>query len=262
MALKAVARGPVSWLLDRTWATVLVAVVASAIITVVLPFALTGAPPGFAGLAISTIASSSLSGIATRQRNRYLAALHGAHAELQARVVQVEALRDELRELALRDPLTGVFNRRVLDQVAPPMFARAARDGVGVALALFDVDDFKSVNDRHGHLVGDDVLVSLARHLTSELRATDLVCRYGGEEFAVLLPSVGPAGALARVDALRRSWVALGADGSLRPTLSAGIAVAPLHADDLDGMMAAADGALYRAKGAGRDRVEMAERPS
>jgi len=251
---------PGAWLLERTWATVLTAVVASGLLTTALSWALTGQAPGWVGLSISTVAASTLSAVASLQRNRYLAALRTAHAELEARVAQVEALRDELREQALRDPLTGAFNRRVLDQVAPPMLARALRDGVGVALVLFDVDDFKLVNDRHGHVVGDAVLVALARHMQAELRATDVVCRYGGEEFAVLMPGVDGDAAVARVDALRRRWIELAAPGEVRPTLSAGIAIAPRHATDLDAFMRAADDALYRAKAAGRDRVEVARR--
>jgi diguanylate cyclase (GGDEF)-like protein len=252
--------GPVARLLDRTWATVLAAVVASGLLTAALSWVLTGQAPGWVGLSISTLAASSLSAVASVQRNRYLAALRAAHAELETRVAQVEALRDELREQALRDPLTGAFNRRVLDQVAPPMLARALRDGVGVALVLFDVDDFKLVNDRHGHVVGDAVLVALVRHMLTELRATDVVCRYGGEEFAVLMPGLDVDAAAARVDELRRGWLDRAAPEEVRPTLSAGIAIAPRHATDLDALMGAADDALYRAKAAGRDRVEVARR--
>jgi diguanylate cyclase (GGDEF)-like protein len=251
--------GPWSWVLDRTWATVAVAVVASGALTFALSWLLGGGPPGPVGWTISTVAAATLSMLASLQRNRAMRALEEVRDELRERVAEVEALRDELQAQALRDPLTGVHNRRILDEVAPPMMEQAERYETATALVLLDVDDFKGVNDEHGHLTGDAVLVDLAGHLRAGVRAADVVVRYGGEEFAVLMPGVGTTGARARVEALRAAWRRL--PGGLRPTLSVGIAAAPDHGVGLDDLMRAADEALYRAKRAGRDRVEVASEP-
>ncbi|MDF1524197.1 MAG: GGDEF domain-containing protein [Trueperaceae bacterium] len=202
------------------------------------------------------MAAATLSALASLQRNRSMRALEDVRDELSERVAEVEALRDELQALALRDPLTGVQNRRILDQVAPPMMEQAERYETATALVLIAVDHFKTVNDEHGHLTGDTVLVDLAGHLRGGVRGADVVVRYGGEEFAVLMPGVGTTGARARVEALRAAWRRL--PGGLRPTLSVGIAAAPDHGVGLDDLMRAADEALYRAKRAGRDRVEVA----
>ena len=245
-----------SWVLDRTWATVVLAVVASGALTFALSWLLAGGPPGPVGWTISTVAAATLSALASLQRNRSMRALEDVRDELSDRVAEVEALRDELEALALRDPLTGVFNRRILDQAAPPMMEQAERYETATALVLLDVDHFKEVNDAHGHLTGDAVLVDLAGHLRAGVRSADVVVRYGGEEFALLMPGVDATGARARVEALRAAWRRL--PGAPRPTLSVGIAVAPDHGVVLDDLMRAADEALYRAKHAGRDRIEVA----
>ena len=242
---------PVAWVLERTWATVLVAVVASAAVTAALSWALSGQPPGAVGLTISTVAAATLSGIASVQRNRHVRALERVQRELRARVLEVEALRDELRVLAVRDPLTDVYNRRILDEVAPAFFGAAARGRGPVALVLLDLDRFKDVNDADGHAAGDALLVALARHLQAGVRADDVVVRFGGEEFAVLMPGVDGPGAGSRIDALRRRWH----EGGARTTFSAGVASAPADGADLDTLLRVADDALYQAKRAGRDRV-------
>lgn len=238
------------------WATVLVAVIASAFVTAALSWLLTGVPAGWVAYTISTVAAASISFVATSERLRHVRALEAAHAALRAQVLEVERLHDVLHAQARRDPLTEAFNRRVLHEVAPPLLERAARDDTWVSLVFLDVDHFKEINDAHGHAVGDAVLVALARHLQSGVRAADVVVRYGGEEFALLLPGVDAAGAVARFGVLRRSWRPV-AD-PLRPTLSAGVAAAPDHALDLEGLMHAADDALYRAKQLGRDQVVVA----
>jgi predicted signal transduction protein with EAL and GGDEF domain len=133
--------------LDRTWATVALAVLASGALTLALSWLLGGGPPGPVGWTISTVAAATLSALASLQRNRSMRALEDVRDELSERVAEVEALRDELQALALRDPLTGVFNRRILDQVAPPMMEQAERYETATALVLIDVDDFKTVND-------------------------------------------------------------------------------------------------------------------
>jgi diguanylate cyclase (GGDEF)-like protein len=247
---------PLAWVLERTWATVVVAVAASAAVTAALSWALSGRPPGAVGLTISTVAAATLSGVASIQRNRHVRALEDVQRQLRARVREVEALRDELRALAVRDPLTDVFNRRILDEVAPSLLAGIARSHGPVALALLDLDHFKSVNDAQGHAAGDALLIALARHLQAGVRDADVVVRFGGEEFALLLPGLDAAHAAERLEALRRSWSANASPA--RPSFSAGVASAPDHGTDLDGLLRAADDALYRAKADGRDRVRVA----
>jgi diguanylate cyclase (GGDEF)-like protein len=243
--------GPLAWVLERTWATVIVAVAASAAVTAALSWALSGQLPGVVGLTISTVAAAMLSGVASLQRNRHVRALEGVQRQLRDRVREVEALRDELRALAVRDPLTDAYNRRILDEVAPPFFAAATRGHGPVALVLLDLDRFKEVNDADGHAAGDALLVALARHLQGGVRTDDVVVRFGGEEFALMMPGLDAAGAGARIDALRRRWRAEGA----RATFSAGVAAAPADGVDLDALLRVADDALYEAKRAGRDRV-------
>lgn len=243
--------GPFDWVLQRTWATVVVAVVASGAVTVALSWLFSGRPPGATGLAISTVAAASLSAVASLQRNRHVRSLEAVQAQLRARVAEVEALRDELRVLALRDPLTGAYNRRILDEVAPGYFAAAARGHEPVALALLDLDHFKAVNDADGHVAGDALLVAWVDHLRARVRESDVVVRFGGEEFALLMPGLDAGTAAARVDDLRRAW----RDGGARTTFSAGVASAPADGVDLDALVRVADRALYGAKHAGRDRT-------
>ncbi len=242
---------PLAWVLERTWATVLVAVVASAGVTGALSWAMSGGPPGAVGLTISTVAAATLSGVASLQRNRHVRALEDVQRQLRARVREVEALRDELRVLAVRDPLTDAYNRRILDEVAPSFFGAAVRGHGPVSLVLLDLDRFKDVNDADGHAAGDALLIALARHLQGGVRTDDVVVRFGGEEFAVLMPGVDATGAGARIDELRRRWAA----GGARTTFSAGVAAAPSDGADLDALLRVADDALYEAKRAGRDRV-------
>ena len=242
---------PLAWVLDRTWATVVVAIVASAAVTAALSWALSGQPPGAVGLTISTVAAATLSAVASVQRNRHVRALEAVQAQLRARVREVEVLRDELHALAVRDPLTEVYNRRILDEVAPSLVGSAARGRGPVALVLLDLDRFKEVNDADGHAAGDALLIALARHLQAGVRAEDVVVRFGGEEFAVLMPGLDAPGAAERIESLRRLW----SGGGARATFSAGVAAAPADGDDLDALLKVADQALYEAKRAGRDRV-------
>lgn len=166
-----------------------------------------------------------------------------------------------LRTLIERDGLTGLMDHQRFIERLGQELARSRRTGTECTLAMLDLDYFKQVNDTWGHQAGDLVLRRLAASLTAWLRQTDVVGRYGGEEFAVLLLDTPPEQAAPVIDAFRRNFSTLDIavpGGALRATFSAGIAAAR-DADDVTALISAADAALYRAKSEGRDRVVIAE---
>ncbi len=164
----------------------------------------------------------------------------------------------QLREIASTDALTGALSRRAWLDRARSEVARAHRYGRPVAIAILDLDHFKSINDRFGHPQGDRVIQALARVCRAELRSADLLGRLGGEEFGVLLPETGGAEALGLLDRVRRAFEAVrsphGAD-AIHATVSIGVADREISALDLEAMIEAADRALYDAKRAGRNTV-------
>jgi len=185
-------------------------------------------------------------------------AMQTANQRLRRQLDEIHALQTQLREQANRDPLTGLYNRRFFDTVVERELARSAREGQSLALMLIDIDHFKQINDTHGHLAGDRVLGRLAAVLGEHSRATDVVCRIGGEEFVMLMPDMPPARALERAELIRRTVAspccALD-DESQQVTVSIGIASFPEHGRCAQQLMRHADLALYRAKNEGRDRT-------
>ncbi len=167
--------------------------------------------------------------------------------------------------LATHDPLTGVVNRRALLQVLARDVAQAARARTAYALVLLDIDHFKAVNDNHGHLAGDQVLRHVAQVLGTRLRRQDLLSRYGGEEFLVLLPDTDLAGALQLAEALRHAVQATPcphASGLIGVTVSLGVCAARPHGPDCgEAPIESADQALYAAKAAGRNCVRHGPAP-
>ena len=168
-------------------------------------------------------------------------------------------LRDTLREMALRDGLTGLYNRRYLEDVFTRELHRVERSGKPLAVVMIDIDHFKRFNDQHGHDAGDFVLSAVARAISNNIRPSDIACRYGGEELAVVLPETTLECARERVEHMRRAIretnLAHAGQTLPAPTASFGVAVYPAHGAKPADLLKAADQALYRAKQEGRDRV-------
>jgi two-component system cell cycle response regulator len=190
--------------------------------------------------------------------------------ELQIRVssmLRIKRLADELEKanarlqtLATTDPLTKLANRRMLGERLAYEFARARRYQSQVACLMIDVDHFKKVNDVHGHLVGDKVLVELGAGIAGAIRTTDLGGRYGGEEFMVIAPETPQRHAVILAERLRQTIVQRIAQTAGIPpvTLSIGVATTELNPQSVEELVGRADQALYKAKQDGRDRVVLA----
>ncbi len=172
----------------------------------------------------------------------------------------LEEQRAQLRELATRDGLTGLYNHRELVQRLERELARARRYGRECCVVLLDLDEFKSVNDRFGHLVGDRALRAVADVLSHTLRGVDTVARYGGEEFALILPEASKSEGRTTAERLRRAVseeIDLRESGAAIPlSASFGVACFPEAAAEAEALFRAADEALYAAKANGRNRVE------
>ena len=192
--------------------------------------------------------------------HRRLAALN---RQLQAKIAETESLQAQLKEQALRDPLTGLHNRRYLFEMAPRLLDLAERQGASLCLVVIDLDHFKTLNDTYGHKAGDEVLLAFAELLRSSLRRTDVFCRHGGEEFVIVMPDITLNGAEIMLERLLESYAALRVSTSKHTltacSFSAGMAVFPRHGETLDQLLSRADRALYAAKDAGRSRIEIAQ---
>jgi len=195
-----------------------------------------------------------------------LSAVHDDEGQIAGRVAVFHditervALFERVKELASLDGLTGIFNRRHFFELSRSELNRARRHDAPLSLVLFDLDHFKQINDTYGHVCGDQVLRAVADACSDRLRSFDVFGRYGGEEFAVLLPDIGPEGALAVAERLRRG-IAAAAEGLGDIEVSASFGVASVltaRGATFDDLVVLADEALYRAKSRGRDRVELA----
>jgi len=171
-------------------------------------------------------------------------------------------LRESLENLSVRDYLTGLFNRRYLEETLEREIRRCERQETSLGLIMLDIDHFKRFNDTHGHAAGDAILRELGSFLARNVRASDVACRYGGEEFVLLLPDVNGDFAGQRAEYLRNEVKKLLVRQGDHPlglvTLSCGVAIFPEHGKTADDVLRLADAALYRAKQAGRDQVCLA----
>jgi diguanylate cyclase (GGDEF)-like protein len=194
-----------------------------------------------------------------RASERAQGQLASINRQLSQKIEEVEALRAALQQQATRDFLTGLFNRRHLSDVLPSMRALAGREDQPLAVAVIDLDHFKTVNDRHGHLAGDRLLAEFGRLLTKRLRRSDVACRYGGEEFCLLMPRTDARSAARKLTALLRQWRAetFAFDNIVLSgnSFSAGVADSMLVPKSTEELLRAADRCVLEAKRLGRGRV-------
>lgn len=172
-----------------------------------------------------------------------------------------ELRRDEakLRELSVRDPLTGLYNRRYMEETFDREITRAMRKDRSLAVVMADIDGFKSINDTCGHVPGDMILERVSRFLMKSVRASDVVCRYGGDEFVLILPECSQEEAVRRAGAMRleAEKIPFGEGTTIAGviTMSFGVAALPENGTTREELLQAADQALYASKRAGRNRV-------
>jgi diguanylate cyclase (GGDEF)-like protein/PAS domain S-box-containing protein len=192
------------------------------------------------------------------ERKRIEVHLQDANRRLNFQMSEIRALQDKLREQAIRDPLTGLYNRRFLEESLDRELAHARRDEKTFCIAMIDVDNFKAFNDRYGHKAGDMILKSLGDILLANTRKGDVSCRYGGEEFVVVMPSATTEGARKRAHQWRKAFQLLQNsfnEHALQTTISVGLASFPDHGESWETVLHAADKALYESKRRGKNRV-------
>jgi diguanylate cyclase (GGDEF)-like protein/PAS domain S-box-containing protein len=188
--------------------------------------------------------------------------LAGSFAEQTGLSIANIRLREALRSQSIRDALTGLFNRRYLEETLEREIYRTVRANQALSVTMLDVDHFKSFNDTFGHAAGDAVLHEIGVFLLRNTRADDIACRYGGEEFVLIMPNADAEATRLRIEQIRLGAkelrIAYGGKALGPITISAGIAAIPAHGSSPKQIMMAADAALYQAKKAGRDRVLVA----
>ena len=178
--------------------------------------------------------------------------------QLQQKLSDIERLKNRIREQAIRDPLTNLFNRRFLNEFMERELALARRNQKPPSLVMLDLDHFKQLNDQHGHQTGDQIIELVARNLLRQSRRSDILFRYGGEEFLILLPNTTAL----QAGHLAEGWRAqieqaqvFAREQQISVTISAGVACYPEHGTTAFNLIHAADQALYQAKAAGRNQV-------
>ena len=194
--------------------------------------------------------------ITERKRNEQL--LEAANEDLRRYVKEIEHLQAELREQSLHDPLTGLHNRRYVNETLGREMIQAERENLPVSIILADIDYFKKVNDTYGHQAGDSVLIEIAHLIKKYARGSDIICRYGGEEFLLVLLNTTMESAAERADEIRQTAAAHRIhyeQETIMVTISFGLATYPEHGTNAEELIIKADQALYQSKHAGRNRV-------
>jgi diguanylate cyclase (GGDEF)-like protein len=236
------------------------------------PCAHLGCPPPAASVCVPLVAQGEAVGVLHVQAGAAVAALPEAHERLAQAVADQAALalanlhlRQSLREQATRDPLTGLFNRRHLEESLQRELRRAERRQRPLGILMIDLDHFKRCNDTFGHEAGDELLRAVGHFLQTHIRGEDLACRYGGEEFLLILTDSSLEDTRRRAEELRGGVKALDVRHGGVPvgpvSASLGVAVFPEHGVTADALVRAADAALYQAKAEGRDRVVVGQPP-
>ena len=199
--------------------------------------------------------------ILARIRNMLEIRLLNKEAKRQGKIL--EQLVEDLQKQIITDPLTNLYNRRFLQEYLPQEIAKAKRASSSVAVLMFDLDFFKRINDVFGHEAGDAFLKSVAALLQGCIRESDIACRYGGEEFVLVLSGASLDGAIKKAEKIRNAVMDLDLIIRQKPlgkvSTSIGIAVYPEHGAEMEALLRAADEALYEAKERGRNRVVVSE---
>ena len=192
------------------------------------------------------------------ERKRVESSLKEANEQLQIQVSEIEKLQADLREQALHDPLTGLYNRRYLSEALERELANARREKKSLSAIVMDLDHFKNINDTFGHQVGDQFLITFATLIKEQIRTSDTACRYGGEEFILILPGTTLEDAAKRAEQIRLECANLRVPNkgkNLKVTVSMGVATYPLHGKGTEEIVIKADKALYVSKQNGRNCI-------
>lgn len=187
-----------------------------------------------------------------------------ANQQLESQLKEIQGLQELLREQAIRDQLTGLFNRRYLNETLERELARAQRSHYPVSLIMINLDDFNHLNDTYGHYVGKLILQSLGKMLLIKTRLGDIPCRYSEEEIVIVFPNVDTQVAAQRAQHLRQSFEELSVNNAglnIWATISAGVASFPEHATDVENLLHVAQVALYAAREIGQNRVAVYQTP-
>jgi diguanylate cyclase (GGDEF)-like protein len=184
--------------------------------------------------------------------------LRNANQLLQLQIERIEMLQEQLQELAVRDPLTELYNRRYLREALEMEFAHPERSSLPTAILMIDSDHLKEINDRFGHKAGDDFLVFISKVIQQNVRVGDIACRYGGDEFVIVLSNVTQNIALGKAEKLRKTVAEhhiLHRNEKISISISIGIAMFPAHGKVGEELLQKADQALYEAKRMGKNKV-------
>lgn len=196
------------------------------------------------------------------ERKRAQARLKRANKKLQAQLEKIEALQTKLKEQSIRDALTGLFNRRYLEEILPVKIDECRSKNLPLSLMMVDIDHFKVVNDNYGHQAGDEILQYLGKLFQQQLSPQAIACRYGGEEFAIVLPGIDLPTAKQYAEKLRltfKQYRHKTEKAEIQSTVSIGLAYMPKHGNTGHGLLTAADNALYKSKYGGRNCITVAE---
>jgi diguanylate cyclase (GGDEF)-like protein len=203
--------------------------------------------------------SDKSSGEPFTERDLSVLAPFAVQASMLLKLSSLYSASERMRELSITDSLTGLFNRRYFDARIDEEFQRAKRYGLFFSLAIMDIDDFKVLNDTEGHMAGDQVLKEIAQVMSGTIRSNDILVRFGGEEFAIIMPQTSKEESFNVVERIRKSVYSLMFQAfkklpGRRLTISAGIAMYPDGGDSIESLIVNADRALYQAKSQGKNR--------